>query len=181
MAVHAHGTEGIKTAIRAGVDSVEHSSLIDSEGIAMAIDAGTILSMDIYVSDFILSEGEAAGILQESLDKERIVGRKQRESFQAAHAAGAKIAFGTDAGVYAHGLNGRQFAYMVEWGMTPMQAIAAATVTTAQLFDLDDKVGRIAPGFMADIIAVEGNPLDDIGTLASVGFVMKDGVVYKNQ
>ena len=181
VAVHAHGTEGIKTAIKAGVDSVEHSSLIDDEGIAMAIKAGTVLSMDIYVSDFILSEGKAAGILEESLAKERIVGRKQRERFKAAYQAGAKIAFGTDAGVYAHGLNGRQFAYMVEWGMTPMQAIATATSTTAELFNIDDQTGRIAPGLAADIIAVDGDPLKDIRLLESVNFVMKNGLVYKNQ
>ena len=113
VAAHAHGAEGIRTAIRAGVDSIEHGSLIDAEGIRAACRARTYLSMDIYVSDYILSEGEAAGILEESLVKERQVGAAQRENFRAAHRAGCRITFGTDAGVYPHGLNARQFAYMV--------------------------------------------------------------------
>ena len=180
VAVHAHGTKGIKTAIRAGVDSVEHASLIDAEGIRMAVETGTNLSMDIYVSDFILSEGEDAGILPESLEKERQVGRRQRESFQAAVKGGATIAFGSDAGVYNHGLNGRQFAYMVEWGLTPMQAIQAATVTNAALFDREGRIGVIAPGAHADIIAVDGDPIRDIRELESVDFVMKGGQIHRH-
>lgn len=181
VAVHAHGTKGIRTAIEAGVDSVEHASLIDDESIALARKQGTYLSMDVYVSDFILSEGEEAGILPESLDKEREVGRAQRESFKRAVEAGAKMAFGTDAGVYQHGLNGRQFAYMVEWGMTPLQAIQAATINNADLFGMADSIGAIEVGKEADIIAVGGNPLDDVRELEDVDFVMADGVVHSNE
>lgn len=179
VAVHAHGADGIETAIRAGVDSVEHSSLISDEGLRLAERNGTFLSMDIYVSDYILSEGESAGILEESLAKERTVGKAQRERFQAATLAGVKLAFGSDAGVYPHGDNGRQFAYMVDWGLTPMKAIQAATIGNAELFGILEDRGSIAVGKRADIIAVDGDPLDDIRELEDVDFVMKDGVVYK--
>ena len=180
VAVHAHGTVGIATAIEAGVDSVEHSSLISDKTIAKAVDNGVFLSMDIYVTDYILSEGEAAGILEESLAKEREVGRRQRERFKAAVEAGAKIAFGTDAGVYPHGQNANQFAIMVEWGMTPLQAIQAATIGNAELFGRSEMIGSIEVGKFADIVAVTGNPLEDVSELESVDFVMKDGQVYKN-
>ena len=179
VAVHAHGADGIETAIRAGVDSVEHASLISDEGLRMAKRKGTYLSMDIYVSDYILSEGEAAGILEESLAKERIVGKAQRERFQAAARAGVKLAFGSDAGVYPHGQNARQFAYVVDWGLTPMQAIQAATIGNANLFGILEDRGSIAVGKRADIIAVDGDPLENIRALETVGFVMKDGVIYK--
>jgi len=178
VAVHAHGTDGIRAALDAGVDSIEHASLIDDAGIRQAKRQGTYLSMDIYVSDFILSEGEAAGILEESLEKERTVGKAQRERFQAAVKAGAKIAFGSDAGVYTHGLNGRQFAYMVEWGMSPLQAIQASTLGNADLFGTSADTGTLEAGKYADIIAVDGNPLEDVRELESVDFVMKGGVVY---
>ncbi|WP_300393323.1 amidohydrolase family protein [Henriciella sp.] len=181
VAVHAHGTKGIRTAIEAGVDSVEHSSLIDDESIELAKEKGTFLSMDVYVSDFILAEGEEAGILPESLEKERQVGRAQRESFQRAVKAGAKMAFGTDAGVYAHGLNGRQFAYMVEWGMSPLQAIQASTINNAELFGMSDSIGAIEVGKEADIIAVDGNPLDNVKELEDVDFVMVDGSVFADE
>ena len=179
VAVHAHGADGIETAIRAGVDSVEHASLISDEGLRMAKRKGTYLSMDIYVSDYILSEGEAAGILEESLAKERIVGKAQRERFQAAARAGVKLAFGSDAGVYPHGQNARQFAYVVDWGLTPMQAIQAATIGNANLFGILEDRGSIAIGKRADIIAVDGDPLENIRALETVDFVMKDGVIYK--
>lgn len=180
VAVHAHGAEGIETAIRAGVDSVEHASLISDEGLSMAKRKGTYLSMDIYVSDYILSEGEAAGILEESLAKERTVGKAQRERFQAATKAGVNLAFGSDAGVYPHGDNGRQFAFMVEWGLTPMKAIQAATIGNAELFGITETRGSIAVGKRADIIAVDTDPMEDISALEDVDFVMKDGVIYKN-
>ena len=179
VAVHAHGKEGIDTAIKAGVDSVEHSSFISDEGIQSAKINGTYLSMDIYVSDYILSEGEAAGILEESLAKERTVGKIQRERFQAAVKAGANMAYGTDAGVYPHGDNGKQLAYMVKWGMTPLQAIQSATINNAKLFELETKIGSIETDKMADIIAVSENPLDRITTLENVEFVMKRGDIYK--
>jgi imidazolonepropionase-like amidohydrolase len=177
VAVHAHGEKGINTAIKAGVDSVEHSSLISDEGIRLALQNGTTLSMDVYVSDYILSEGAAAGILEESLAKERQVGRVQRERFQAAVKAGVPLAFGSDAGVYPHGTNGKQFAFMVKWGQTPMQAIQSATVVNAKLFALEGKIGVIAPGAYADIIAIDDDPLDDITALEDVDFVMKNGKV----
>lgn len=178
VAVHAHGAAGIATALQAGVDSIEHSSLITDESLAVAVRQGTFLSMDIYVSDFILSEGEAAGILPESLEKEREVGQAQRERFQAAVRAGARIAYGTDAGVYTHGFNARQFAYMVQWGMTPADAIRAATIGNAELFGLKDEIGSLTPGKRADIIAVTGDPLQNIRVLEEVAFVMKDGEVF---
>lgn len=181
VAVHAHGPRGVQSALEAGVDSVEHASMITDAGIALAVKQGTYLSMDIYVSDYILGEGEAAGITEESLAKERMVGRLQRERFQAAVEAGAKIAYGTDAGVYPHGTNARQFAKMVEWGMTPMQAIQAATIGNADLFGVADEVGSIEVGKAADIIAVDGNPLNNIRELESVDFVMKNGVIYKDE
>ncbi len=177
VAVHAHGEDGINTALRAGVDSVEHASLISDQGLRTARGNGTYLSMDIYVSDYILGEGEAAGILEESLAKERIVGQRQRERFQAAVKARVKLAFGTDAGVYPHGNNARQFAYMVEWGMTPMQAIQASTIVNAELFGLSDTIGSLTTGKMADIIAVAEDPTQNIRTLEDVVFVMKDGKV----
>lgn len=177
VAVHAHGEKGINTAIKAGVDSVEHSSLISDEGIRLALQNGTTLSMDIYVSDYILTEGAAAGISEESLAKERQVGRAQRERFGAAVKAGVPLAFGSDAGVYPHGMNGKQFAFMVKWGQTPMQAIQSATIVNAKLFALEGKIGVIAPGAYADIIAVDGNPLDDISALEDIDFVMKNGKI----
>lgn len=178
VTVHAHGEKGINTAIKAGVDSVEHSSLISDEGLRLALENGTTLSMDIYVSDYILTEGAAAGVMEESLAKERIVGRAQRERFQAAVTAGVPLAFGSDAGVYPHGMNAKQFAFMVKWGQTPMQAIQSSTVVNAKLFDLEGKIGVIAAGAFADIIAVDGNPLLDISELEDIDFVMKDGKVY---
>jgi len=181
VAVHAHGKDGIETAIRAGVDSVEHASLISDEGLRLAKRNGTYLSMDIYVSDYILSEGEAAGILEESLAKERIVGKAQRERFEAATNAGVNLAFGSDAGVYPHGQNGRQFSYMVKWGLSPMQAIQASTIGNAKLFGTSGDRGSIAVGKRADIIAVDENPLENIRALEDVDFVMKDGTVYKGK
>ena len=177
VAAHAHGAQGIKTAIRAGVDSIEHASLIDEEGIELAKQHGTRLSMDVYVSDFILQEGEAVGILPESLAKEMQVGEQQRENFHRAHEAGARIVFGTDAGVYPHGDNAKQFAYMVRYGMTPMEAIQAATIHAAELLGWGDRVGAIAAGYHADMVAVGGDPLAQVELLEDIRFVMKGGEV----
>jgi imidazolonepropionase-like amidohydrolase len=177
---HAHGTEAIKMAIRAGVVSVEHASLIDDEGIAMAIKAGTYLDMDIYNDDYILSEYAKMSVPQKIIDKEKLVGLLQRQNFQKAVKAGAKISFGTDAGVYPHGNNAKQFALMVKWGMTPIQAIQAATVNAADLLGLSEKVGAIEPGKYADIIAVKGDPLSDVSVLEKgLHFVMKNGEIYR--
>lgn len=178
VAAHAHGLEGIKMAIDAGVDSVEHSSLIDQETIRFAISKGVFLSMDIYVSDYILGEGAKNGIPEYSLQKERSVGRKQRENFKMAVESGAKIVFGTDAGIYPHGKNGRQFKYMVQWGMTEIEAIQAATINTAELFGLS-RVGEIKESYAADLIGIKGNPLNNIALLENVHFVMKEGQVVK--
>ncbi|MDR3507132.1 MAG: amidohydrolase family protein [Caulobacteraceae bacterium] len=180
VAAHAHGTAGIKEAIRAGVDTIEHASLADDEGMALAKAKGSAFDMDIYNDDFILGEGAKMGILPESLAKERAIGRLQRETFRRAVKAGVTMSFGTDAGVYPHGDNGRQFAKMVEWGMTPMQAIQASTTTAARLLGhLGDDLGAIAPGKYADIVAVDGDPIADIRQLEHVKFVMKAGVVYR--
>jgi len=179
VAAHAHGAKGIKSAIKAGVDSIEHASLIDDEGIALAKKHGTYLVMDIYNDTYILEYGASVGMLEESLEKERVVGQLQRDNHKKAFKAGVKMAFGSDGAVYPHGDNGKQFKYMVEYGMTPMQALQAATVHAAKLIGWPDEVGAVAPGFYADIIAVKQNPLDDITAMEDVSFVMKGGKAYK--
>ncbi len=179
VAVHAHGTSGIKDAIRAGVDTIEHASLADEEAIALAKQHGTYFDMDIYDDDYILAEGAKNGMFKESLDKERMIGRKQREAFRAAQKAGVKMIFGTDGGVYPNGDNAKQFSTMVAWGMSPMQAVQAATVTAAEALGRSQDVGAIAVGRYGDLIAVAGDPLVDVGLLQSVSFVMKGGVVVK--
>jgi imidazolonepropionase-like amidohydrolase len=180
VAVHAHGTSGIKDAIRAGVDTIEHASLADAEAFALAKQHGTWFSMDIYDDDYILAEGEHNGTFKESLDKERSIGLKQRQTFQAAVKAGVKMIFGTDAGVYPNGFNARQFATMVKWGMTSMQAIQAATANAAEALGRTSDVGAIAVGRFGDLIAVAGDPLADVTILQSVPFVMKGGEVVKS-
>jgi imidazolonepropionase-like amidohydrolase len=179
VAVHAHGTSGIKDAIRAGVNTIEHASLADEEAFALAKQHGTYFSMDIYDDDYILAEGEKNGVFKESLEKEREIGRKQRETFRAALKAGVKMIFGTDGGVYPNGDNAKQFVTMVTWGMTPMQAIQAATVTAAEALGRSADVGAIAAGRFGDLIAVAGDPLADVSTLQSVAFVMKGGEVVR--
>lgn len=181
VAAHAHGTQSIKDAINAGIDSVEHSSLIDDEGIRLAKEHGTYLVFDIYNDDYILGMGEKNGVLPESMEKERKIGRTQRENFRKAFQAGAKMAYGTDAGVYPNGDNAKQFAKMVEWGMKPIDAIQAATVNAADLIGWADKVGAIEKGHFADIVAIKGDPLADVKLLENVPFVMKNGDVVKNQ
>lgn len=178
-AAHAHGNDGIKAAIKAGVNSIEHASFLDEEAIQLALDKGTYFSMDIYTTEYILSEGEKAGILQESLDKERVVGQSQRDSFTAAVKAGVKMVFGSDAGVYPHGTNGAQFSRMVRFGMTPMQAIQASTINAATLLRQESNIGSIDTGKSADIIAVKGDPIKDISLLEDIPFVMKQGIIYK--
>jgi imidazolonepropionase-like amidohydrolase len=180
VAAHAHGASSIRDAILAGVDSVEHASLIDDEGIRLAREKGTYLVMDIYNDDFILQEGAKAGMLPESLEKERMLGQLQRDNFRKAYKAGAKMAFGTDAGVYPHGDNAKQFHYMVQYGMTPMQALQAATINGADLLGWKDRVGSLTPGKYADVVAVGGDPLADPAELTRVNFVMKGGAVVRN-
>ncbi len=180
IAAHAHGTEGIKNAILAGIDSIEHASLIDEEGIRLAKEHGTYLVMDIYNDDYLLGEAPKFGLPEENIAKEKMVGRLQRENFEKAVKAGVKMAFGTDAGVYPHGDNARQFYYMVKFGMTPAQAIRAATFNAADLIGRASDVGTIEPGKYADIIALQADPLSDVRALEHVDFVMKGGTVYKD-
>jgi imidazolonepropionase-like amidohydrolase len=180
VAAHAHGAEAIKRAVRAGVASIEHGSLLDDEGIRLMKERGTYLVADIYNDDYIMSEYQRLGFPGAILEKERQIGKAQRENFRRAVKAGVKVAFGTDAGVYPHGLNARQFAFMVRYGLTPMQAIQSATTSAADLLGWSDRVGSITPGRYADLVAVEGDPLADITLLERVNFVMKGGVVYKD-
>jgi len=180
VAVHAHGASGIKDAIRAGVDTIEHASLADEEAFTLAKQHGTWFSMDVYNDDYIQAEGAKNGVFKESMDKEKMIGLKQRQTFQAAVKAGVKMVFGTDAGVYPNGFNARQFATMVQWGMTPMQSIQAATANAAEALGRSSDVGVIAAGRYGDIIAVEGDPLADVSRLQSVAFVMKGGEVVKS-
>ena len=177
---HAHGTEAIKMAIRAGVVSIEHGSLVDDEGLALMKEHGTWLVADIYNDTYILAEFEKLGFPAHIIEKEKMVGRTQRENFKKAVEAGVKIAFGTDAAIFPHGKNARQFGYMVEWGLTPMEAIQSATVNAAELLGWGDRLGAVAPGKLADIVAVSADPLADVAALESVDFVMKGGVVVKN-
>lgn len=178
-AAHAHGTDGIKAAIRAGVDSIEHCSFMDEEAIKLALEFGTYLSCDIYNTEYTLAFGEANGVPEENINKEKQVSAAQRESFKQAVEAGANMVFGSDAAIYPHGDNGKQFSRMVRFGMTPMQSIQAATVNSAALLKQEDKLGQIKAGYLADIVAVDGNPLENIDLMENVSFVMKDGVVYK--
>jgi imidazolonepropionase-like amidohydrolase len=179
VAAHAHGTEGIKFAIQAGVDSIEHASFLDKETIKLAKKMGTSFSMDIYNTEYTLSKGAENGVPEENINKEREVGTRQRESFSMAVKAGAKMVFGSDAAVYPHGDNGKQFSRMVKFGMTPLQAIQAATINSADLLNWQKDVGSINKGKYADIVAVSTNPLKDITVLETVEFVMKGGLVYK--
>ena len=179
VAAHAHGAEGINAAVRAGVASIEHGSLMTDESIKLMKEHGTYLDADIYNGDYITTVGKQQGWSSEILRKNDETTDAQREGFRKAVAAGVKIAFDTDAGVYPHGLNARQLPYMVKYGLTPMQAIQAATINSATLIGWQDRVGSIAPGKSADIIAVEGDGLTDISRYTNVAFVMKTGTVYK--
>ena len=178
VAAHAHGDEGIRDAILAGIDTIEHASLASDATIALAKQHGTWFDMDIYNDDYILAAGTSNGTEQESLDKERMVGLKQRQTFQRAVRAGVKMIFGTDAGVYPHGDNGKQFAKMVQWGMTPLQAIQAATLNASDALGRRD-VGIIEPGRYGDLVAVRGDPLRDVSLLEHVDAVVKGGHLVK--
>jgi imidazolonepropionase-like amidohydrolase len=181
VAAHAHGADGIRAAIRAGIDTIEHASLIDAEGIRLARERGTFLVMDIFNTDFTQAYGAQYGVGEDNLRKDREIAQIQRDNFRAAHRAGVRMAFGSDAGVMPHGTAGGQFRYMVEYGMTPMEAIQAATRNAAQALGRENDVGAIAPGRWGDIVAVDGNPLDDVRQLEHVDVVIKSGAVVSDR
>jgi imidazolonepropionase-like amidohydrolase len=174
-AAHAHGAAGIKAAIRAGIDTIEHASLIDDEGIRLAKEKGTYLSMDIYNTEYTQAEGKKNGVLEDNLRKDREIAQIQRDNFRKANAAGVKMVFGTDAGVMPHKDAGKQFGIMVRFGMTPLQAIRAATLTAADALGRNRDVGAIAVGRFGDIVAVAGNPLEDVTVLERPAAVIKGG------
>ncbi|WP_114954686.1 metal-dependent hydrolase family protein [Sphingosinicella terrae] len=181
VAAHAHGAAGIRAAIRAGIDTIEHASLIDAEGIRLARERGTWLVMDIFNTEYTQSQGRANGILEDNLRKDREIAQAQRDNFRAAHRAGVRMAFGSDAGVMPHGSAAGQFRYMVEYGMTPLEAIQAATRNAAQALGREGDVGAIAPGRFGDIVAVDGDPLADVRQLESVDVVIQNGRVVSDR
>ena len=180
VAAHAHGAEGIRWASMAGVDSIEHGSYIDDAAIAEMKKNGTYLVPTLYLADWFLANAEKIGTLPELIAKGKEVMPAARKNVAHAFAAGVKVGFGTDAAVYPHGLNAHEFAVMVKLGLTPLQAVQAATINDADLLGWSDKIGTIEPGKWADIIAVDGDPLADVTTLERVKFVMKGGEVVKN-
>jgi imidazolonepropionase-like amidohydrolase len=183
VAAHAHGADGIKAAIRAGIDTIEHASLVDAEGIRLAAERRRPVwfAMDIFNTEYTQAEGRKNGVLEDNLRKDREIAQIQRDNFRAAHRAGVKMVFGSDAGVMPHGTAGGQFRYMVEYGMTPMEAIQAATRNAAQALGRERDVGAIAAGRYGDIIAVDGNPVQDVRALEDVDVVIKGGVVAKSE
>jgi len=180
VAVHAHAAQGIRNAILAGAASIEHAEMLDDDIIALAKQRGTYLDMDIYDEECIQAGAKTGQTPADFLQHDADLGRIQRENFGKAVRAGVKMAFGTDAGVCAYGTSGKQFAFMVKYGMTPMQAIQAATSNAADLLGHANELGSIKAGKYADLIAVSGDPLKDISLLERVEFVMKDGRVYKS-
>ena len=181
VAAHAHSAEGIKNAIRAGVASVEHATMIDDEGITLAKQHGAYLDMDIYDEECIEEQGRNGTMPADFLEHDRQLGELQRQNFRKAVKAGVKLSFGTDAGVCDYGTAGKQFAFMVKYGMTPMQAIQAATSSAADLLGRADQIGSVKSGKFADLVAITGDPLKDVGLLENVQFVMKDGRVFKQK
>ena len=181
VAAHAHGTRAIIEAVKAGVDTIEHGSVLDDEAIRLMKEHGAYLVADIYDDDFILQHGKEYGYTEENLAKEKMLGQKQRDSFRRAVQAGVKVGYGTDTGSIPFGQNGKQFFYMVKYGLTPMQAIQSATTWAADVMNWSDRIGSLDPGKYADLIAVTGNPLDDITILERVSFVMKGGQVVKDE
>jgi imidazolonepropionase-like amidohydrolase len=177
VAAHAHGAEGIKRAVRAGVRSIEHGSLMDDESIALMAEHGTFLVADVWMGDWSIEQGEREGWSPDVMRKLRETTDAQREGFAKAVDAGVRIAFGTDSGTYPHGMNANQFASMVKYGMTPMEAIGSATVVAAELLGWRDRVGALEPGLFADLVAVEGDVMNDVDRLTDVAFVMKGGRV----
>ena len=181
VTAHAHGALSIKQAIRSGVNSIEHASLIDEEGIQMAKEYGVALSMDIYNGDYINEVGIIDEWPEEFLRKNRETTDAQRENFTKAYKAGVKIIYGTDAGVYPHGDNAKQFKYMTKYGMTSIEAIQSATVDAAEVIGMSDQVGQVKIGFFADIIAVKKDPVLNIQALENIDVVIKGGKIYKQK
>jgi len=181
VAAHAHGPEGIRAAILGGVDTIEHASLVDDEGVKLAVQKGAYFSMDIYNTDYTQAEGKKNGVLEDNLRKDRDIGEIQRQNFKKALKAGVKMVYGTDAGIYPHGDNAKQFAVMVRYGATPLQAIQAATITAAEALGQDKDLGQVAVGRYGDIIAVAGDPLADVTTLEKPVLVMKGGAVVRQR
>jgi imidazolonepropionase-like amidohydrolase len=177
VAAHAHGAEGIKRAARAGVTSIEHGGLIDDEGIQLLVAKGIYLVPDIYTDEYLVAEGEHLGLPPKMIEKEKELRKHQIANWKRAIAAGVKLAFGTDAGVYPHGQNAHQFRSLLDLGLTPAQVIRMATVNAADLLGWSDRVGSLTPGRFADLIAVDGDPLADVTELQRVRFVMKGGTV----
>jgi imidazolonepropionase-like amidohydrolase len=180
VAAHAHGAEGIMRAARAGARSIEHGSLMDDEAIELMAERGTYLVADMYDGDYMLSEGPALGYTEEVLRKTRMTNDTQREGFAKCVKAGVRIANGTDSGIAPHGWNAKNLAFYVRYGLTPIQAIQSATRWAAELMRWEDRVGTVADGLLADLIAVPGDPTDDVTLLEDVPFVMKGGVVVKD-
>jgi len=181
VAAHAHGAEGIKRAVRGGVRSIEHGSLIDDEAVQMMAASGTFLVADVYCGDYIAETGRRQGWRADVLRKNDETTLAQRQGFTKCLEAGVRIAFGTDSGIYPHGLNARQFAYQVRCGQSTLEAIRSATLRAAELLRWDDRVGRIQAGYLADMIAVPGNPLHDIRLLEHPDFVLKDGELVRRR
>ncbi len=175
VAAHAHGASGIRQALEAGVDTIEHVSLVDDEGIRLAVRKGAWFAMDIYNTDYTQAEGAKNGVLEENLQKDRDVGLIQRQNFQKALKAGVKMVYATDAGVYPHGDNAKQFAVMVQWGATPLQALQSATINAAEALGQAGQVGQIKVGAWGDLVGVRGDPLSDVKVLEAPVFVMKGG------
>ena len=179
-AAHAHCAAGIKAAIRAGIDTIEHASLIDAEGIRLARERGAWLAMDIFNTEYTQSEGAKNGVMEDNLRKDREIAQLQRDNFRRAHEAGVKMVFASDAGVMPHGTAGGQFRYMVEYGMAPMEAIQAATRNAAQALGRERDVGAIEAGRYGDLIAVSGDPLANVRELENVDVVIKGGEIVKD-
>jgi imidazolonepropionase-like amidohydrolase len=179
VAAHAHGASGIKAAIQGGVDTIEHASLVDDEGIRLAVQKGVYFGMDIYNTDYTQAEGKKNGVLEDNLQKDRDIALIQRQNYQKALKAGVQMIFSTDAGVYPHGSNAKQLAVMVTWGATPLQAIQSATITAARALGQPAEVGQVRPGAFGDLVGVHGDPLKDVTLLERPVFVMKGGEPVK--
>jgi len=179
VTAHAHGAQSIKDAIKCGADSIEHASYLDDEGIRLALEHNVALSMDIYNGDWIDVEYRKFEGYEEFVLKNEDAMLSQRQNFKKAHDAGIPIVYGTDAGIFPHGMNAIQFRYMVEWGMTEMEAIKAATSVSARVMQWDDRVGIIQKGLYGDLVAVKGNPLSDIRQLENIDIVIKGGLIFK--